>query len=65
MRLAIWATVIVAVPFALTGAVIMGSHFLGGRHETVSVNWTWCAATGVGLAVAWLVTQRRRVHRTP
>jgi len=38
LRLAIWATVIVAVPFALTASVILGGHFFGRNHETITVN---------------------------
>jgi hypothetical protein len=65
LRLAIWATVIVAVPFALTASVILGGHFFGRHHETITVNWAWCAATSVGLAGAWLLKERRRGRQTP
>jgi hypothetical protein len=65
MRLAIWAAVIVAVPFALTAAVLLGAHLFGRHHETVTVNWVSCAATGLGLAGAWLRKQRSGGRRTP
>jgi len=61
MKLVMWALGIVAVPFVWTGAIILGGHF---GHYTTTVNWAWCAVTGVGLAVMWLVVQRRRGHKT-
>ena len=64
LRLAIGAVVIVAVPFVLTAGVILGGHFFGRHHETISVNWAWCAATSVGLAVVWLIKERRRGRKT-
>jgi len=62
MKLVGSAVGIVALPFIWTGAVILGGHF---AHSTITVNWAWCAATGVGLSVAWLVKRSRGGHRTP
>lgn len=59
-----WAGTIVAVPFALTGAILLEVH-LFGHHETVTVNWAWCTATGLALAAAWLLKKRRKSQQAP
>ncbi len=53
-----------AVPFALTGAILLEVH-LFGHHETVTVNWAWCTATGLALAAAWLLKKRRKSQQAP